>query len=65
MLGINQFKTGSLSTFVPALHFDQSRAFYEEIGFTETYHKDDLSVFSMNGQSFYLQNYYVKEWADG
>lgn len=64
MHGINQFKTGSLRSFVPALHFDQSRAFYTEIGFTETYHKDNLCIFSVNGQSFYLQDYYVKEWAE-
>ena len=57
-------KTGIIRAFVPAKEFDIERSFYREIGFEERTYDDSLSVFSQGEFSFYLQNYYVKDWAD-
>ena len=54
----------NLLTFVPAKDFDLSRAFYKELGFTETFYSEDLSKFKTGNFHFYLQNYYVKTWAE-
>lgn len=52
----------SIRAFVGAKHFDVSRDFYQKIGFTERIISPDMSLFTMNGFSFYLQDAYVKDW---
>ncbi|OYY91378.1 MAG: glyoxalase [Sphingomonas sp. 28-66-16] len=49
--------------FVPARNFEQSKAFYEAIGFTIGYHDDSIAIFDFDGAGLLLQNYYVEDWA--
>lgn len=50
--------------FVPAKDFDISKDFYVSLGFTLKWSDANLALLEMAGQRFYLQRYYVKEWAE-
>ena len=53
-----------LRTFVPAQDFAQSKAFYLAIGCTLEWSDDNLAMFEIGPRRFYLQRYYVKDWAE-
>lgn len=61
---LQDFKINTLRTFVPAKDYDRSRDFYKKIGFEETYYSEGLAVFKAGDFTFYLQNYYQKDWAE-
>ncbi len=42
----------------------QSRAFYRDLGFEEKVISHNMSLFTMAGLGFYLQDAYVKDWVD-
>lgn len=50
--------------FVGSRDFDLSRDFYIALGWNVTYDSDDLRVMRLGAQSFYLQNYYQKQWCE-
>lgn len=50
--------------FIGSQDFDLSRDFYKALGWVNTYDSDDLRVMTLGAHSFYLQNYYQKEWCD-
>lgn len=50
--------------FVPSLDFPTSCAFYEALGFVRGYRDESIAIFELEGASFLLQNFYVKELAD-
>jgi uncharacterized glyoxalase superfamily protein PhnB len=52
-----------LRPFVPAKDYEQSRQFYESLGFVATFADDRISVMSNGRDSFLLQNFYVAELA--
>ena len=52
----------SIRTFIGAIDFEESRAFYRDLGFEECIISNDMSFFKVNGLGFYLQDYYVKDW---
>ncbi|MET4105934.1 glyoxalase [Hymenobacter sp. UYP22] len=54
----------SLRPFIGAKEFATSRSFYQAFGFTETALSPAMSLFTLEGVSFYLQNYYAPEWVD-
>lgn len=55
----------SLRPFIGAENFDESRRFYQDLGFSETVLSRDLSLFSIADKlAFYLQRAYVKDWVD-
>ncbi len=55
----------SIRTFIGAKNFDESRRFYQELGFTELSIDDKMSYFQVNEKlGFYLQDYYVKQWVN-
>jgi len=54
----------SLRTFFGSKDFEVSRSFYAYLGFQETVLTKKMSVFQLNGFSFYLQDYYAKEWIE-
>ncbi len=54
----------SIRPFIGTADYQQSRAFYREVGFEEKIIDAGLSVFTWDKISFYLQNYYVKDWVD-
>ncbi|REJ76171.1 MAG: hypothetical protein DWQ47_11175 [Acidobacteria bacterium] len=58
-------KVKDLRVFVPAKDFDESMRFYEAIGFKKNWqHEEGLAELEISGNRIWLQNYYVKEWAE-
>lgn len=57
-------KAISIRPFIGAKNFNESRNFYQDLGFTETTLGQDMSVFKMDGLAFYLQDAYVQDWID-
>jgi len=57
-------KAKSLRPFIGSKDFEISRSFYRDMGFEENILGESMSVFKMGNISFYLQNYYAKEWVD-
>lgn len=59
------YQAKSIRTFLGAINYDESRKFYQELGFEEVVLSSDMSLFKVNENlSFYLQDYYVKKWCD-
>jgi len=54
----------SIRPFLGSKNYKLSRKFYRALGFAETTLGDKMSVFQMDGFSFYLQDYYAKDWVD-
>ena len=50
--------------FVPARDFAVSKEFYLALGWTLEWSDESLALLALAGQRFYLQRYYVKEWAE-
>ncbi|WP_211165714.1 hypothetical protein [Azoarcus sp. TTM-91] len=55
---------GELRTFVPAQDFALSQAFYSALGCELEWSDDSLALFRVGASRFYLQRYYLKEWAE-
>ena len=53
----------NLTPFVPAKDFTLSRRFYQELGFVEVASIRKAVRFERNGFGFWLQDYYVPDWA--
>lgn len=54
----------SIRTFIGSINFQISQSFYKDLGFEERIISEKMSLFITNGISFYLQDYYVKEWLE-
>ena len=57
-------ESGIIRTFVPAMNYSVEKSFYFDLGFSAGYSDDGLTVYSRGDYSFYLQNYFKKEWAE-
>lgn len=49
--------------FLPTKDFDQSKRFYEALGFEKVL-DGEVAIFGAGSGGFILQRYYVKEWAE-
>ena len=59
------YQAKSIRTFIGAKKFDESRTFYQELGFEEVVLFPNMSLFKVNEKlGFYLQDYYVKKWCN-
>lgn len=54
----------SIRPFIGAKDFEISRNFYRDLGFEEVVLEPKLSLFSLQGICFYLQDYYTKDWIE-
>ena len=55
----------SIRSFIGARNFEESRAFYKDLGFEESVISKDMSYFKVTDVlGFYLQAAYVKDWVD-
>lgn len=55
----------SIRAFIGAKNFNESRAFYKDLGFEEYVIDQNMSLFRVTDTlSFYLQKAYVKDWVD-
>ena len=50
--------------FLPAKDFDESKRFYEALGFAKLLDAEDVAIFAIGGSSFLLQDHFQKEWAE-
>jgi len=57
-------ETKSIRAFVGAKDYETSRSFYRDLGFSEIVISEKMSLFTIKGLSFYLQDYYVKDWIE-
>jgi catechol 2,3-dioxygenase-like lactoylglutathione lyase family enzyme len=57
-------KAASIRPFIGSKDFEQSRSFYQDLGFEEIALDNNMSVFKTGNVAFYLQNAYVKDWID-
>ncbi len=58
-------EANSIRAFIGAKNFEESRRFYQELGFVESPIFPDMSFFRVTDKlGFYLQNAYVKDWID-
>ncbi len=53
----------NLTAFVPAKGFALSSRFYRELGFSEVARIATAVRFEKGGYGFWLQDYYVEDWA--
>jgi len=59
------FNAASIRGFIGAKNYQESRSFYKALGFQELVVGEDMCLFKVNKRlSFYLQDYYVKDWVD-
>ena len=57
-------KIKSIRPFIGAKDFDESRNFYQDLGFQELILSPGMSLFRTEGIGFYLQDAYVQDWID-
>jgi len=50
--------------FIPAKEYATSQQFYQDLGFTISWRGDKMLLLTYDSAQFYLQDYYVKDWAD-
>lgn len=57
------YKPKTIRAFLGTKNYQESRNFYKALGFQELVVGEDMCLFRVNEQlSFYLQDYYVKDW---
>ena len=61
---MGDFSVADVRSFVPARDYHLSLGFYRALGCTVRWSDDTLAVLELGPSRFYLQNYYVKEWAE-
>ncbi len=60
-----KYAATSIRPFIGAKNYQLSRQFYCELGFEQIELSKDMCLFKVNEQlSFYLQDYYVKNWVN-
>ncbi len=57
-------KAKSIRPFIGSKDYETSRKFYRAWGFSESELGEQMSVFMLDDQAFYLQNYYKRSWID-
>lgn len=60
---MTQLESLELKAFIPAQDFEQSKAFYQALGFSMNWHDDSLAYFHCGNTAFLLQNFYNEELA--
>ena len=60
----NKLSVSDIRPFIPAQSFEHSKLFYSSIGWTVKDVATDLALVESRDVHFYLQDYYVKEFAE-
>ncbi len=59
------YRAKTIRTFIGSKKYNESRTFYQEMGFEEVVLSPKISLFKVNENlGFYLQDYYVKKWCN-
>lgn len=51
-------------TFIPSKDYSVSKQFYLDLGFNLEWEGKDLIIFGSKTHNFFLQDFYVEEWAN-
>jgi predicted lactoylglutathione lyase len=57
-------KVSDLRPFIPAKDFELSKHFYASLGWKVKDVDDGMALVQLADQHFYIQNYYLKEFAE-
>lgn len=57
-------KVLQIRTFVPSKDFEVSKKFYQDLGLEILWQNEELAEVGTPSQNFFLQKYYVEEWAN-
>lgn len=57
-------KANKIRPFIPSIDFKRSISFYKELGFEMTYEEEKLVIMANKDISFFIQDAYVKDWAE-
>lgn len=57
-------KIQNIRTFIPSKSLQRSRQFYIDLGFEISWEGEDLVLFGTQENNFFLQNFYVEDWAN-
>lgn len=60
---MNNYKVNGLTPFLPSKDYQLSRLFYKDLGFKEVVTIKIGTRFEMENFGFWLQDYYVEDWA--
>ena len=59
------YKAKTIRTFIGAKNFQESRTFYQELGFEEVVLSEKMVLIKVSPDlAFYLQDYYVRKWVN-
>lgn len=61
---MSELRATEFKAFVPARNFDRSLQFYVDLGFAAERLSDDMAYLVVDGCSFLLQRFYVREHAE-
>ena len=61
---LENFRVQGITPFLPAKDFDLSRNFYLGPGFVEVVKTENAVLLELGGYGFWLQDYYVQDFAD-
>lgn len=56
--------TVNIRPFLPSKNFAVSKAFYETLRFRVVWEDEKMAIFEVEDIQFFVQDYYVKDWAD-
>lgn len=59
-----QYNPKSIRAFIGAKNFNNSRNFYQDMGFEEICITHNMSFYKLGNFGFYLQDIYIKDWID-
>lgn len=57
-------QVSDIRPFVPSKDYEQSKSFYQALGFSMSYASEDLSIFTLGPCTFFLQRYYNEAFAN-
>lgn len=57
-------KVDDIRVFIPSKDYENSKAFYTDLGFSGEYVTDDLTLFASAECTFFLQRFYNKDLAE-
>ena len=60
---MSNLKVSGVTPFVPAKDYELSRRFYIDLGFSEVAVGEKAVLLEIDGYGFWLQDYYVEDWA--
>ena|SRR5437868_2662347 len=60
---MSNMRAVEVKAFVPAKHFDLSKRFYEDLGFSLAWDSDGLACFRHGNSAFLLQDFYNQDHA--